>query len=140
MQPEQSNIPPVTPSQPTPAEPVTTQPVLTPTPLVSAQPPIMPIQTAPQPTVPLTSMARSKYFIPTDIQDYKSVPLYRRRWFMIIVTLLVIPVGLIIVWSGKVYAQNQKTKIIYTFSNTQKVLYTIAGIIILLTNISRISS
>jgi|GEM_PF-3543675 len=78
---------------------------------------------------------KNGYFIPSEIQDYKTIPLYRRRWFVVILTCLIIPIGAIIVWSGDVYLQNQKTKVIYKSTRREKIMFTLIGIMIITINI-----
>jgi hypothetical protein len=100
-----------------------------------------------QPVKPATSvpgnMNGSPYppdsVVPADTQDYHKVPLYRRRWMVVILTFLFVPLGILIVWTGNVYLQNRKTKIVYILTKRQKLAYTAAGVIILIGNILRFS-
>jgi hypothetical protein len=51
-----------------------------------------------------------------------------------------VPVGAIIAWTGQgVYVKNQKSKVIYKFTNLQKTLFTVVGLIIIFNNIVSLS-
>ena len=50
-------------------------------------------------------MANSTLISTTDYQNYKDVPVIRRRWMMIVSFLLFIPLAIYVLLTGKVYAE-----------------------------------
>jgi len=162
MQPQQPfDVPPTQPDPlVAPAQPQFTQPAMQQPQFAPPQQQVAPAQPAPQqpqyqaatapvqqqyaPVQPQIAQApqvnpNPKYYAASDIQDYKAVPLYRKRWFVILAMLLFVPAGIIIVLTGNVYAVHQKTQVVYTLGKSAKLAFILAGLVIVINNINILS-
>lgn len=61
--------------------------------------------------------------------SYDDVPLFRKRWFLVITMLFFVPATLLIVVTGDVYMK--KNNMVYRFDDTQKIIIIAVGLLVM---------
>jgi putative effector of murein hydrolase LrgA (UPF0299 family) len=74
----------------------------------------------------------------SNVQDYDTVPVYRKRWFFNLMLLLFVPVGIVIAISGDVYMK--KSDQVFTYAPATRIVVSLGFGAIMLSNLVRFLS
>ena len=74
-------------------------------------------------------------FEATEFASYDQVPWYRKRWFFVLMVLLLTPVGIIMAFTGEIYLLRSGQ--VLKFSKSNRIMLAVAWSVLLALNLAR---